>query len=74
MTSIDPRAAITQIIFLRAHLRLHAAGMKHSQMTGRQLLDKVGKLTGETYRRGAYTTALEDLSILYRAELEKMNA
>lgn len=46
---------------LKAHLKMHAAGMKHSKMTGAELLAMVTDMTGKTYKRGQYETAIADL-------------
>jgi len=48
-------------VLLRGHLRLLAAGMKHSQLSGRDILNKVAPITGKTYKRGQYKQALADL-------------
>lgn len=50
-----------QVIMLKPHLRLLAMGMKNSQFTGQQILDKVSALTGKPYKRGQYKQALKDL-------------
>jgi hypothetical protein len=63
VTTIEnPGRAKVQAIFLRAHLRLLAAGMKNSQLSGTQILAKAGQITGNTYKRGQYEQALADLT------------
>lgn len=62
MTTItNPRDARIQAIFLRAHVRMLAAGMKNSRMSGTQILRAVSEITGHIYKRGQYDIALEDL-------------
>ena len=60
-TIIDTRDARIQAIFLRAHLRMLAAGMKNSRLSGTQILKAVSQITGHVYKRGQYAIALEDL-------------
>ena len=50
-----------QAALIRGHLRLHIAGMKHSKMTGTQLLAAASNITGKTYKRGQYKAALADI-------------
>lgn len=62
MTTItDTRDVRIQAIFLRAHLRMLAAGMKNSHVSGTKILEAASKLTGHIYKRGQYAIALEDL-------------
>lgn len=62
MTTItDTRDARIQAIFVRAHLRMLAAGMKNSRLSGTKILEAASKLTGHIYKRGQYAIALEDL-------------
>jgi hypothetical protein len=62
MTTItNPRDARIQAIFVRAHLRMLAAGMKNSRLSGTKILEAASKLTGHIYKRGQYAIALEDL-------------
>lgn len=62
MTTItNPSDARIQAIILRGHLRMLAAGMKNSRAPGTQILKAVSNITGNTYKRGQYTIALEDL-------------
>jgi len=44
-----------------------AAGMKHSRMSGKDLLAKVTLLTGKPYKRGQYEAAIADLNTLINA-------
>jgi hypothetical protein len=63
MTTItNPRDARIQAIFIRAHLRMLAAGMKNSRLSGTQILKAVSSITGHVYKRGQYAIALEDLN------------
>lgn len=50
-----------QAVFLRAHLRLLAVGMKNSSMSGTQILAKASALTGKTYKRGQYSLACKHI-------------
>ena len=49
-------------LFLRAHLKLLAAGMKNSRFSGTQILAKASEVTGRAYKRGQYQVAIEDLN------------
>jgi hypothetical protein len=44
------------------HLGLLAKGLKHSRMSGTQVLAAASALTGRKYKRGQYQTAIEDLN------------
>lgn len=62
MTTIEnPERPELQAVFLRAHCRMFAAGMKHSTLTGKQLLAKCSAITGKAYKRGQYNAARKDL-------------
>jgi hypothetical protein len=50
-----------QAVFLKAHLLLMSAGMKNSQISGKEMLAKVTNITGKTYKRGQYGIARKDL-------------
>jgi hypothetical protein len=68
MTTIEnPGSPKVQAIFLKAHLRLLAAGMKHSRLSGKDILAKAGKITGQSYKRGQYTRAIADLQAVIDA-------
>lgn len=63
MTTItNPADPMVQAKFLKIHLKLMAKGLKHSRMSGTTLLGKVSALTGRTYKRGQYQTAIDDLN------------
>ena len=63
MTTItNPADPLVQAIFLRVHLGLLAKGLKHSRMSGTQVLAAASALTGRKYKRGQYQTAIEDLN------------
>jgi hypothetical protein len=73
MTILQPADNRFQAILLKAHLRLFAAGMKNSRISGATMLKKATALTGNAYRRGEYTKAacdLQDLIEQDRAEGE----
>lgn len=57
----DPRV---QAIFLRAHLRLLAAGLKNSRLSGTEILRRASAITGQLYKRGQYKQALADLQTI----------
>lgn len=57
----DPAASRVQAIFLKMHCGLFSMGMKHSQMTGKELLAKVTAVTNKPYKRGQYVQARQDL-------------
>jgi hypothetical protein len=60
----NPADPLVQAKFLRIHLKLMAKGLKHSRMSGTTLLGKVSALTGRTYKRGQYQTAIDDLNTM----------
>lgn len=65
MTTItNPADPLVQAKFLKIHLKLMAKGLKHSKMSGTTLLGKVSALTGRTYKRGQYQTAIDDLNTM----------
>ena len=65
MTTItNPEDPLVQAKFLKIHLKLMAKGLKHSRMSGTTLLGKVSALTGRTYKRGQYQTAIDDLNTM----------
>ena len=49
--TIDPSSPHFQFAILRTHARLHAVGMKHSQLTMTDLVEKGEKLFGTRYPR-----------------------
>lgn len=51
-----------QAVVIRGHLRLHLQGLKHSRMSGKQLLDAATSITGQPYKRGQYEQALNDIN------------
>ena len=55
--------------FLKAHLRLMQAGMKHSRLSGNKLLSMATTLTGKPYKRSQYGAAITDLQAIIDAEL-----
>jgi hypothetical protein len=60
----NPADPLVQAKFLKIHLKLMAKGLKHSRMSGTTLLGKVSALTGRTYKRGQYQTAIDDLNTM----------
>jgi hypothetical protein len=65
-TIIDTTGKRLQAVFLRGHLRLLAAGLKNSQLSGRDILAKASAVTGRTYKRGQYQTAIDDLNVIIK--------
>lgn len=67
MTTIDTTNPATKnrvtAVMLKGHLRLQAAGMKHSKMPRRYLLDMTTRLTGKNYKNSVAgcTRALDDI-------------
>jgi hypothetical protein len=49
-------------IFIKAHLKMLALGMKNSQYSGLAILKKASAITGKPYKRGQYEAALKDIS------------
>lgn len=62
MTVLDPTGAAFRAVFIRAHLRMLAAGMKNSQISGEEILARATGLTKKKYRRREYQTAIRDLT------------
>ena len=60
----NPADPLVQAKFLKIHLKLMAKGLKHSKMSGTTLLGKVSALTGRSYKRGQYQTAIDDLNTM----------
>ena len=54
--------AVFLAILLKAHLKLLSVGMKHSRMSGKDVLAKASAVTGVAYKRGQYALALADLN------------
>lgn len=64
MTMIEnPGRPEIQAIFLMYHLKLLNLGMKHSRLSGTQMLKKASAITGATYKRGQYLQAVCDLRL-----------
>lgn len=65
MTTItNPADPMVQAIFLKLHLKVMAAGLRNSKMSGTKMLAKASALTGRTYKRGQYQLAIDDLNNL----------
>lgn len=63
MTTItNPSAPTFQAILLKSHLKLFNLGMKHSRLTGKDLLAKASAITNVEYKRGQYALAIADLA------------
>ena len=62
MIEVDLTKPEVQLILLRSHLRLHAVGMRHSRMAGKDVLARVGLILGKTYKRGQYNQAIRDIN------------
>ncbi len=67
ITIKDPGQPGVQAVFLKGHLRMLALGMKHSRMSGRDILLRASALTGKSYKRGQYDAAIADLNTLINA-------
>ena len=50
-----------QAVILRAHLKMHVAGMRHSRLKATDILRAATRLTGQPYRKGEYKEALRDV-------------
>lgn len=62
MTTItNPSAPIFQATLLVGHLKLLALGMKHSRLSGKDLLALASAITGKSYKRAQYAPAIDDL-------------
>jgi len=53
-------------VMLRGHLKMLAAGMKNSRLSGKAILNKASELTGSKYKRGQYQLAIDDLNNLIK--------
>lgn len=62
--SYDPRRF--GAVMLRGHLKMLAAGMKNSRLSGKAILGKASELTGNKYKRGHYQLAIDDLNNLIK--------
>lgn len=54
--------AVFLAVMLKPHLKLMSVGMKHSRMSGKDVLSKASAITGVAYKRGQYDLALKDLT------------
>lgn len=73
-SSFDPASPHFQIAILRLHARLHSVGMKHSQLTMTDLVEKGEKLFGKKFpRTRAGMAALADhcTDIIDEAKIKK---
>lgn len=62
-TITDPASPRVQAVFIRAHLRAVAAGMRpRAPMTRGGLLDLASSYTGKGYKLGQYQEAIADLT------------
>ena len=62
MTVIDvPARPEDEAVFIKAHLKLMAAGMTNSRFTKTQMIAKASAITGKTYGRGKIDLAIADL-------------
>jgi len=63
MTTItNPGDPIFQAIILKSHLKLFSLGMKHSRMSGKDMLAAASAITHVEYKRGQYALAIADLA------------
>ena len=63
MSTVTPGRSF-QAIFLKAHLKMPAAGLKNSKYSGKTLLELASRHTGKQYKRGNYIQAIRDLEQL----------
>lgn len=63
MSTVTPGLSL-QAIFLKAHLKMLAAGLKNSKYSGKTLLELASRHTGKQYKRGNYIQAIQDLEQL----------
>lgn len=63
MSTVTPGLSL-QAIFLKAHLKMLAAGLKNSKYSGKTLLELASRHTGKQYKRGNYIQAIRDLEQL----------
>ena len=63
MATVTPGLSF-QAIFLKAHLKMLAAGLKNSKYSGKTLLKIASRHTGKQYKRGQYLLAIRDLEKL----------
>lgn len=69
MTTItNPASPVFQAILLKSHLRLFSLGLKHSRMSGKDVLAKASAITGVAYKRGQYALALADLTAFIKEQ------
>ena len=62
MTTItNPMADEFQATLIKSHLKLFSLGMKHSRMSGKDILAKASAITHVEYKRGQYDLAIADL-------------
>jgi len=67
MTTItNPADPTFQAMLLKSHLKLFSLGMKHSRMSGKDVLAKASALTHVEYKRGQYSRAIDDLAALIK--------
>ena len=70
MTMItNPDSKQFQAILLKSHLKLLKLGMKHSKLSGTEILSRASVITGKSYKRAQYAIAIADLNTY----LEEMN-
>ena len=62
MTTItNPGDPVFQAVLLKSHLNLFNLGMKHSRMSGKDMLAAASAITHVEYKRGQYAFAIDDL-------------
>lgn len=69
MTTLATEIEFYQACAIKGALKLQAEGMKHSRLSGAQLLASASKYTKHTYKRGQYTQAVADLQVWIDAQL-----
>lgn len=54
-----------QAALIKSHLKLLSKGLKHSRMSGTQVLRAASAITNKPYKRGQYDAALYDIEVLF---------
>ena len=64
----DATNPLVRLAYLKAHLRLLSVGMKHSRISGKEILQCVTDITGTQYKRGQYKQALAEIESILKPE------
>jgi len=68
MTINNVHDPLVRLAFLKSHLRLLSVGMKHSRISGKEILQCVTDITGTQYKRGQYKQALAEIESILKPE------